>query len=119
MIRNCEYILEDGHKCNCSFTSKIYNGGQTKFCPEHQGLRNGGDSRLRRGGNMYIKNRNADEARVWVFEQMANEPAEKKRHARNEREIKELKRMVNELTTMNQNLFDLLTITNDRLDELC
>lgn len=119
IIRNCEYILEDGHKCNCSFTSKIYNGVQTRFCPEHQGLRNGKDSRLRKGGNMYIKNRNADEARVWVFEKMANEPAEKTRLAGHERDIKELQMAVKKLTTMNGNLLDMLSITNDRLDELC
>lgn len=119
IIRNCEYILEDGHKCNCSFTSKMYNGGQTRFCPEHQGLRNGEDSRLRKGANMYMKNRNTKEARDWVFEKMANESAETKRLAGHERDIKELQMAVKNLTTMNQNLLELLSITNDRLDELC
>jgi hypothetical protein len=66
-----------------------------------------------------MKNRNTKEARNWVFEKMANESAETKRLAGHERDIKELQMAVKNLTTMNQNLLELLSITNDRLDELC
>jgi len=66
-----------------------------------------------------MKNRNTKEARDWVFEKMANESAENKRLAGHGRDIKELQMAVKNLTTMNQNLLELLSITNDRLDELC
>ena len=81
MTRRCEYILEDGHKCNAVYTSR---NSQQKYCDNHIGnyQKNShlqGHTPLVYSTNKYAQGGNNDSMRQWVMHKMNVENIERKR----------------------------------------
>ena len=80
MTRRCEYILEDGHKCNTVYTSR---NSQQKYCDNHIGNYQKhshlhGHTPLVKSTNRYAQGGNNDSMRQWVMHKMNMENIEKK-----------------------------------------
>ena len=103
MTKRCEYILEDGHKCNAVFS---YNSrqGVRKYCHDHIGnvpnlAHLEGHHGLVRSKNKYAGVANAEKMQEWVKHQMRMEKIEKERIAVLERKIARLESIVDSITS--------------------
>ncbi len=101
MIRRCEYILEDGHKCNASYRSR---NSQQKYCEKHIGNFQGkshlqGHTPLVRSRNTYAQGGNNDSMRQWVMHKMNMEPQERQRIIDLETKVKRLERIINDISS--------------------
>jgi len=100
-IKRCEYILEDGHKCNAVFTSR---NSQQKYCEKHIGnnFRNShleGHTPLVKSTNKYAQGGNNDSMRQWVMHKMNMENIEKKRIAELEVKVARLERIIDDISS--------------------
>ena len=101
MTRRCEYILEDGHKCNAVFTSR---NSQQKYCDNHIGnvQKNShlqGHTPLVRSTNKYAQGGNNDSMRQWVMHKMNMENIEKKKIATLEAKVTRLESIIDSITS--------------------
>ena len=101
MIRRCEYILEDGHKCNATYTTR---NGQQKYCNNHVGNVQSnnhleGHTPLVKSTNRYAQGGNNDSMRQWVMHKMNMEKMEKKRIAKLEKKIERLERIIDGISS--------------------
>ncbi len=100
-IKRCEYILEDGHKCNVSFRSR---NTQQKYCEMHIGNnhRKGhleGHTPLVRSTNAYAQGGNNDSMRQWVMHKMNMEPQERQRIIDLENKVNRLERIIDDISS--------------------
>ena len=100
-IKRCEYILEDGHKCNVSFRSR---NSQQKYCEMHIGNnhRKGhleGHTPLVRSTNAYAQGGNNESMRQWVMHKMNMENIEKKKIATLEAKVTRLESIIDSITS--------------------
>ena len=101
MIRRCEYILEDGHKCNVSYRSR---NSQQKYCDNHIGntQRNShleGHTPLVKSTNKYAQGGNNDSMRQWVMHKMNMENIEKKKISDLEAKVARLENIIDSITS--------------------
>ena len=101
MIRRCEYVLEDGHKCNAVYTSR---NSQQKYCDNHIGnyQRHShlhGHTPLVKSTNKYAQGGNNDSMRQWVMHKMNMENIEKKRIADLEAKVARLEKIIDSITS--------------------
>ena len=103
ITKRCEYILEDGHKCNAVFS---YNSrqGVRKYCHKHVGndAKNPhleGHHGLVKSTNKYAAVANAETMQEWVKHQMKIEKIERKRIAVLERKVARLESIVDSITS--------------------
>ena len=103
ITKRCEYILEDGHKCNAVFS---YNSrqGLRKYCHDHIGneprtAHLEGHHGLVKSTNKYAGVANAEKMQEWVKHQMRMEKIEKERIAVLERKIARLESIVDSITS--------------------
>ena len=101
MTRRCEYILEDGHKCNAVYTSR---NSQQKYCDNHIGnyQKNShlhGHTPLVKSTNKYAQGGNNDSMRQWVMHKMNMENMEKKRIADLEARVERLEKIIDRIST--------------------
>lgn len=101
MIRRCEYILEDGHKCNASYRSR---NSQQKYCERHIGNNYKkshleGHTPLVKSTNAYAQGGNNDSMRQWVMHKMNMEPQEKQRIIDLENKVNRLERIINDISS--------------------
>ena len=101
MTRRCEYILEDGHKCNAIFSSR---NSQQKYCEHHIGnvQKNShlqGHTPLVRSTNKYAQGGNNDSMRQWVMHKMNMENIEKKKIATLEAKVTRLESIIDSITS--------------------
>ena len=76
--KRCEYILEDGHKCNAVYSSR---NNSRKYCNNHVGKYQVHDEHhgLVRSTNKYAKTSNAQTMQEWVKHKMQMEKIDKKK----------------------------------------
>ena len=101
MTRRCEYILEDGHKCNAVYTSR---NSQQKYCDNHIGntQRNShleGHTPLVKSTNRYAQGGNNDSMRQWVMHKMNMENIEKKRISDLEAKVARLEKIIDNISS--------------------
>ena len=101
MIRRCEYVLEDGHKCNAVYTSR---NSQQKYCDNHIGnyQKNShlhGHTPLVKSTNKYAQGGNNDSMRQWVMHKMNMENIEKKRIADLEAKVARLEKIIDSIAS--------------------
>ena len=101
MTRRCEYILEDGHKCNAVYTSR---NSQQKYCDNHIGnyQKNShlqGHTPLVYSTNKYAQGGNNDSMRQWVIHKMNVENIERKRISDLEAQVARLEKIVDSITS--------------------
>ena len=101
MTKRCEYILEDGHKCNAVFTSR---NSQQKYCDNHIGntQKNShleGHTPLVKSTNRYAQGGNNDSMRQWVMHKMNMENIEKKKIADLEAKVERLERIIDNISS--------------------
>ena len=101
MTRRCEYKLEDGHKCNATYTSR---NSQQKYCEKHIGnyQRNShleGHTPLVKSTNKYAQGGNNDSMRQWVMHKMNVENIERKRISDLEAQVARLEKIVDSITS--------------------
>lgn len=101
MTRRCEYILEDGHKCNAVFTSR---NSQQKYCEHHIGNVQSnnhleGHTPLVRSTNKYAQGGNNDSMRQWVMHKMNMENIEKNRISDLEAKVARLENIIESITS--------------------
>ena len=101
MTRRCEYKLEDGHKCNATYTSR---NSQQKYCEKHIGnyQRNShleGHTPLVKSTNKYAQGGNNDSMRQWVMHKMNVENIERKKIADLETKVARLEKIINSITS--------------------
>ena len=110
MTRRCEYILEDGHKCNAVYTSR---NSQQKYCDNHIGntQRNShleGHTPLVKSTNRYAQGGNNDSMRQWVMHKMNMENIEKKRIADLEAKVARLEKIIDNISSNKKVLIGVL-----------
>ena len=103
ITKRCEYILEDGHKCNAVFS---YNSrqGLRKYCHDHIGheprtAHLEGHHGLVKSTNKYAGVANAEKMQEWVKHKMRMEKIEKERIAVLERKVARLESIVDSITS--------------------
>ena len=101
MTRRCEYILEDGHKCNAVYTSR---NSQQKYCDNHIGntQKNShleGHTQLVKSTNRYAQGGNNDSMRQWVMHKMNMENIEKKKIADLEAKVARLEKIIDNISS--------------------
>ena len=101
MTRRCEYILEDGHKCNAVFTSR---NSQQKYCDSHIGnyQKNShleGHTPLVKSTNVYAQGGNNDSMRKWVMHKMNVEKIERQTIADLEAKVARLEKIIDNIAT--------------------
>ena len=101
VTKRCEYILEDGHKCNTVFTSR---NSQQKYCDNHIGNYQKhshlhGHTPLVKSTNKYAQGGNNDSMRQWVMHKMNMENMEKKKIADLERSVARLENIIDSITS--------------------
>jgi len=101
MIRRCEYVLEDGHKCNAVYTSR---NSQQKYCDNHIGNYQKhshlhGHTPLVKSTNKYAQGGNNDSMRQWVMHKMNMENIEKKRIADLEAKVARLEKIIDSIAS--------------------
>ena len=101
MTKRCEYILEDGHKCNAIFTSR---NSQQKYCDNHIGnyQKNShlhGHTPLVKSTNKYAQGGNNDSMRQWVMHKMNMENIEKKKISDLEAKVARLENIIDSITS--------------------
>ncbi len=101
MTRRCEYILEDGHKCNAVYTSR---NSQQKYCDNHIGntQKNShleGHTPLVKSTNRYAQGGNNDSMRQWVMHKMNMENIEKKKIADLEAKVARLEKIIDNISS--------------------
>ena len=101
MTKRCEYILEDGHKCNAVFTSR---NSQQKYCDNHIGntQKNShleGHTPLVKSTNRYAQGGNNDSMRQWVMHKMNMENIEKKKIADLEAKVARLEKIIDNISS--------------------
>ena len=101
MTKRCEYILEDGHKCNKAYTSR---NSHQKYCEYHIGnvQRNShleGHTPLVKSTNKYAQGGNNDSMRQWVMHKMNMENIEKKKIATLEAKVTRLESIIDSITS--------------------
>ena len=101
MIRRCEYILEDGHKCNVSYRTR---NTQQKYCERHIGNnhRKGhleGHTPLVKSTNAYAQSGNNDSMRQWVMHKMNMEPQERQRIIDLENKVNRLEKIIDNISS--------------------
>ena len=101
ITKRCEYILEDGHKCNAVFTSR---NSQQKYCEHHIGneQKNShlhGHTPLVKSTNKYAQGGNNDSMRQWVMHKMNMENIEKKKIATLEAKVTRLESIIDSITS--------------------
>ena len=103
ITKRCEYILEDGHKCNALFS---YNSrqGVRKYCHDHLGNESRsphleGHHGLVKSTNKYAGVANAEKMQEWVKHQMRMERIEKERIAVLEKKVARLESIVDSITS--------------------
>ena len=101
MTKRCEYILEDGHKCNAVFTSR---NSQQKYCDNHIGntQKNShleGHTPLVKSTNRYAQGGNNDSMRQWVMHKMNMENIEKNRISDLEAKVARLENIIESITS--------------------
>jgi len=101
MTRRCEYILEDGHKCNAVYTSR---NSQQKYCDNHIGntQKNShleGHTPLVKSTNRYAQGGNNDSMRQWVMHKMNMENIEKKRISDLEAKVARLEKIIDNISS--------------------
>ena len=111
MIRRCEYILEDGHKCNVSYRSR---NSQQKYCDKHIGntQRNShleGHTPLVKSTNRYAQGGNNDSMRQWVMHKMNMENIEKKKIADLEAKVARLEKIIDNISSNKKVMRAVLT----------
>ena len=99
--KRCEYILEDGHKCNTVYTSR---NSQQKYCDNHIGnyQKNShlhGHTPLVKSTNKYAQGGNNDSMRQWVMHKMNMENIEKKKIADLEAKVERLERIIDNISS--------------------
>jgi len=104
VTKRCEYILEDGHKCNAVFSYKSRQGLQRKYCHNHVGNNANtphldGHHGLVKSTNKYAGVANAETMQEWVKHQMKMEKIERKRIAVLERKVARLESIVDNITS--------------------
>ena len=80
VIRNCQFVLEDGYKCNRPFSTNRVRL-QQKFCEDHIGTtktRNVNTSGLVKSSNAYTAEGNNIKMREWVTGKMHTDSKDKK-----------------------------------------
>ena len=100
-IKRCEYILEDGHKCNAVFTSR---NSQQKYCEMHIGNnhRKGhleGHTPLVKSTNAYAQGGNNESMRQWVMHKMNMEPQERQRIIDLENKVNRLEKIIDNISS--------------------
>ena len=110
MTRRCEYILEDGHKCNAVYTSR---NSQQKYCDNHIGntQKNShleGHTPLVKSTNRYAQGGNNDSMRQWVMHKMNMENIEKKRIADLEAKVARLEKIIDNISSNKKVLIGVL-----------
>ena len=101
ITKRCEYILEDGHKCNAVFTSR---NSQQKYCEHHIGNEQKyshlhGHTPLVKSTNKYAQGGNNDSMRQWVMHKMNMENIEKKKIATLEAKVIRLENIIDSITS--------------------
>ena len=101
MTRRCEYILEDGHKCNATYTSR---NSQQKYCDKHIGnyQKNShleGHTPLVKSTNKYAQGGNNDSMRQWVMHKMNVEPQERQKIVDLETKVARLEKIIDSITS--------------------
>jgi phosphopantetheine adenylyltransferase len=110
MTKRCEYILEDGHKCNAVFTSR---NSQQKYCDNHIGntQKNNhleGHTPLVKSTNRYAQGGNNDSMRQWVMHKMNMENIEKKKIADLEARVARLEKIIDNISSNKKVLIGVL-----------
>jgi len=101
MTRRCEYILEDGHKCNKAYTSR---NSHQKYCEYHIGNNKDsnhleGHTPLVRSTNRYAQGGNNDSMRQWVMHKMNVEKIERQTVADLEAKVARLEKIIDNIAT--------------------
>ena len=101
MTKRCEYILDDGHKCNQAFTTRAT--GQ-KYCESHIGNSKKlnhlqGHHSLVNSTNAYAGVANALTMQEWVKHKMNMENLEKKKIEDLENKIKRLETIIDKIAS--------------------
>ena len=97
LTKRCEYILEDGHKCNAVFSHK--SGTPRKYCDNHIGNNQNlnhlhGHHKLVNSTNAYAGVANAQTMQEWVKHKMNMEQKDKKKIEDLETKVARLERLV-------------------------
>jgi len=111
MIRRCEYILEDGHKCNVRYRSR---NSQQKYCEMHIGNNHRkshleGHTPLVRSTNAYAQGGNNDSMRQWVMHKMNMEPQERQRIIDLENKVNRLEKIIDNISSNKKVMRAVLT----------
>ena len=101
ITKRCEYILDDGHKCNQVFSTRI--NGQ-KYCDSHIGNTQAlnhlqGHHKLVNSTNAYAGVANALTMQEWVKHKMHMENIEKKKIDDLEAKVARLEKIVDSIAT--------------------
>lgn len=72
--KKCEFIMEDGFRCNRAFSARGIVGNNTRYCEEHATNQTVGG--LARSTNVYAQAGNDAKMREWVM----NEMTQRNRH---------------------------------------
>ena len=114
LTKRCEYILEDGHKCNAVFSHK--SRIPRKYCDNHIGNNQNlnhlqGHHKLVNSTNVYAGVANAQTMQEWVKHKMHMEQKDKKKIKDLETKVARLERLVDSISSehekrvMNQSFF--------------
>ena len=101
MTKRCEYVLEDGHKCNKMFRTRLMN---QKYCDNHVG-NNQADSHLSghttlvKSTNAYAQGGNNESMRKWVMHKMSVEKIERQTIADLEAKVARLEKIIDNIAT--------------------
>ena len=101
ITKRCEYILDDGHKCNQAFTTRTT--GQ-KYCESHVGNSKNlnhlqGHHKLVNSTNKYAGVANALTMQEWVKHKMHMEKIEKKKIDDLEAKVARLEKIIDTITS--------------------
>ena len=111
-VKRCEYILEDGHKCNEVFKTRSRQNSHQKYCNNHLGnvqkeSHLHGHTPLVNSRNKYAQGGNNDSMRQWVSHKMRVEMIEKQRIADLEAKVKSLENKIEKIVSnMQSNYLD-------------
>lgn len=101
LTKRCEYILEDGHKCNAVYSSRNI---QQRYCDSHIGNTQAlshlqGHHKLVNSTNAYAGVANAKTMQEWVRHKMHMENIEKKKISDLEAKVNRLEKIIDGIAT--------------------